>query len=89
MILFFILLVLIAISCVFVTAWILQKNTKISLHLENVADSFNGVHKVVHDNASKTVESSMKGATNTLCDFGIIALDMNKFYNSLNKKKEQ
>ena len=91
MVLFFTLLslVLAAISCVFVAACVLKNKPHVVSHMENVADSFDGVHKVAHDNASKTVECSMSGATNTLSSFGISDLNMDNFYNSLNKKKEQ
>lgn len=91
MILFFTLLwlVLIVVGCVFVAAWVLLNKTNTVSHSENVANSFNGVPKVIHDNASKTVESSMLGAINTLSSFGIESFNMDSFYNSLNKKKEE
>lgn len=85
----FILLIIVAVCCVIIYAEMLKKRTNTVAHYENVAESFEGVPKVVHDNASKTVESSMLGATDTLSSFGIESLNMNSFYDSLNKKKEQ
>lgn len=85
----FILLILVAVCCVLVTARQLGKKTNIVLHLENIAGSFDGLPKIVHDNASKTIGDSLQGAQNTLSSFGFESLNMNYFYNSLNKKKEK
>ena len=55
--------------------------------MENTGNSVSGLPKVVHDNASKTVEGSVRGALNTVSSMGIGEIDMNKFYDSLNKKQ--
>lgn len=78
------LLILVIFLSVFVTSYNLNKKTNASSHISNVNNSCIGILSVVHDNASKTVKDSMDGAIDTLKSHGIIELNPENFYNSLN-----
>lgn len=80
-------LVLAVFLCVFVATYYLNKKTNASSHIINVNSSNIGITSVVHDNASKTVKDSMNGAIDTLNAHGIKELNLENFYNSLNKSK--
>ena len=81
------LLVLVVFSCVFIATYYLNKKTNALSHIINVDSSNIGITSVVHDNASKTVKDSIDGAIDTLNAHGIMELNLENFYNSLNQSE--
>ena len=86
MILLFILcsLFLIFILTLIIHALFLYKKTNATTHIVNEENSIIGLSSIVCKDATKTVNETLKGTTNTLESINVKNIDIYKLYNSLN-----